>query len=191
MSCITANPEETSCLFRLLVAGSGDREVRMLELAPGLEEVNDSTCGLPAKKDGCSGELRENTGPSTDQIHQQSCSEPYSPQSSDPPDLSPKEQHEENEAHDSCIEDSAIIKRPSLTSVDSGVVIDPEDLVSRPHTPAVEIAVLDKSSSPPIECGKPADEITLPLVSTQENIVSWTLTSHYDEYKPVSTTCPN
>lgn len=114
MSCITANPEETSCLFRLLVAGSGDREVRMLELAPGLEEkVNDSTCGLPENKDGCSGELREDTGSADDQIHQQSCSEPYSPQSSDPPDLCPKEQLGEKEAHDSCIEASAIVKRPS------------------------------------------------------------------------------
>lgn len=71
------------------------------------------------------------------------------------------------------------------------MVIEAEDLVSSPRTPAVEIAVLDKYSSPPIERGKSADEITLPLVSTQENIVSWTLTSHYDENKPVSTPCPS
>lgn len=159
----------------------------MLELAPvPKEDADDSKCNIPEKLDGCSIELEKENGSATDQIHQQPCGEVDMPQSSGPPDQSIEEELEENEARDSCIEDSAVVKRPSLTSIDSGVVIEAGELVFRTHTPAIDIEVSDKARSPQIECDGLVDEATLPLSITKEDIISWTLESDYDENKPVS-----
>jgi hypothetical protein len=192
-STIVTHPEEANCVFRMLVAGTGEREVRMLELAPDPKDgADDSRLPVPKKLDDCSGALHEDNGSATDENSHQHCGDEDTPQSSDPLDLSLSEPLEANETHDSLIENSVVAKRPSLTSVDSGVVIEAEDLVSRPHTPAVEIEVLDKASlpridSPRIGCEETVDETALPVNSIQEDIVSWTLTGDYDENKPVST----
>jgi len=159
----------------------------MLELAPVPKEIaDDSKCDIPENLDGYSGDLEKDNGSATDQIPSQPCGELDMPLSSGPPNLSLGEEIEENEAHDSCIEDSTVVKRPSLTSIDSGVVIEAEDLVSRLHTSDVEIELSDKASSPQVECDGIADETAVLLSSAPEDIVSWTLTSDYDENKPVS-----
>ena len=185
-------PDEANCLFRLLIAGTGDREVRMLELAPHLQGTRDNTGYDPSKGlVGRSGELQEHDDSTAEKVTHQHCGDEESPRSSDPLNPSLSEQLEESEAHDSCTEHSAVVKRPSLISVDSGVVIEAEDLASRPRTPDVEVETPSNASSPGIECDGTADETALPLNSIREDIVSWTLTSDYNEDKPVSTLCPS
>jgi hypothetical protein len=195
-STTVTHPEEASCLFRLLVAGTGEREVRMLELAPDpKDDVANSRHHLSEKLVDCSGERDEDTGSTTNEIFHQNCGDEDTPQSFIPLESNLSEPLETRETQDGPIENSVVAKRPSLTSVDSGVVIEAEDLEPCPHTPAVEIEILDKASlpridSPRIEYDETADESASPVNNTQENIVSWTLTSDYDENKPVSTICP-
>lgn len=193
MNCTTVmHPEETSCPFRLLVAGTGDREIRMLDLAPVFkEDADDSKCEILENLDGYSRELEKDNSSATEQMNQQPCGEANMPKSSGPPDQSIEEELEESKAHDSGIEDSAIVKRPSLTSIDSGVVIEAEELFTRPHTPTTEIEVPDKASSLRIEYNELSNENALPVEIAREDIVSWTLTSDYDENKPVSAPCPS
>lgn len=195
-SATVTHPEEASYLFRMLVAGTGEREVRMLELAPDpKDDADNSRHYLADKLADCSVAPPEDNGSATDESSHQRCDDEDRPQYSDPLDLSLAEPLEANKTHDSLIENSAVVKRPSLTSVDSGVVIEAEDLISGPHTPATEIEVLDKASSPRIDsprigCEEIVDETALAMNITQQDIVSWTLTSDYDENKPVSTLRP-